>query len=317
MWLYLSFEGYFQMRMATDPDPSDELRGLSGYTFALAGEPDFDNLVHLQPDEEGVCERRFGVTANASDPRVGVTVRQAKLFDEETLRYTDAPEYLDARVSFVKAQLVERNGIVIRNDLFAIDPLRVQLRKKRGTLLLDREDFLDAHNPELPITEATSAMLSRRQPQGLTANSVEVAKTIGLPDASDDSCINNRRIRQKNLEELLKRTRNPVERAALETRISQLNILRQWWNLSESGKPIDRRAHQLTLQAYGWSVGLNGTVHENKIGADENTSWPLNFWMGGWDGDALCAYISGYLSIPFAGGSQKIERPPRDSKDSS
>jgi hypothetical protein len=35
--------------------------------------------------------------------------------------------------------------------------------------------------------------------------------------------------------------------------------------------PVHRRAHQLKLQAYGWNVGLNGTVHENKIGADENT----------------------------------------------
>ncbi|HEV7374076.1 MAG TPA: hypothetical protein VGN95_05140 [Pyrinomonadaceae bacterium] len=301
MWLYLSFEGYFQMRMATDPDPSDEPRGVSGYTFALAGEPDFDNLVHLQPDEEGVVERRFGVGTDAPGPRVGVTVRQARLFDDETLRYSEAPEYLDARVSFVKAQLTERNGIVIRNDLFAIDPLRVQLRKKRGTLVLDREDFLDPNNPDLLITQATSEMLERRQPQALTDNSVEVAKATGLPDASNDSCINNRRIRQKNLEELLKRTRNPVERAALETRISQLNILRRWWDLSQGGKPVDRRARQLTLQAYGWDVDINGTVHENKIGADENTTWPLSFWMGGWDGDALCAYISGYLSIPLTG----------------
>jgi hypothetical protein len=301
MWLYLSFEGYFQMRMATDPDPSDEPRGVSGYTFALAGEPDFDNLVHLQPDEEGVVERRFGVGTDAPGPRVGVTVRQARLFDDETLRYSEAPEYLDARVSFVKAQLTERNGIVIRNDLFAIDPLRVQLRKKRGTLVLDREDFLDPNNPDLLITQATSEMLERRQPQALTDNSVEVAKATGLPDASNDSCINNRRIRQKNLEELLKRTRNPVERAALETRISQLNILRRWWDLSQGGKPVDRRARQLTLQAYGWDVDINGTVRENKIGADENTTWPLSFWMGGWDGDALCAYISGYLSIPLTG----------------
>lgn len=300
MWLYLSFEGYFQMRMATDPDPTDEPRGVSGYTFALAGEPDFDNLVHLQADEEGVCERRFGYGKNDTGPRVGVTVRQAKWYDDATLRYSEAPEYLEARVSFVKAQLTERNGIVIRNDLFAIDPLRVQLRKKRGTLVLDREDFLDPNNPGLPITQATSEMLERRQPQGLTNNSVEVAKATGLPDASNDSCINNRRIRQRNLEELLKHTRKPIERAALATRISQLNILRRWWDLSQSGKPIDRRAHQLTLQAYGWDVDINGTVHVNKIGADENTNWPLSFWMGGWDGDALCAYISGYLSIPLA-----------------
>lgn len=302
MSLYLAFEGYFQMRMATDPDPPDEPRGLSGYTFALAGEPDLDGLLHLQPDEEGVCERRFGVKPQATDPRVGVTVRQAKRFDEKTLVYKEAPEWIGARVSFVKAQLVERNGIIIRNDLFAIDPLRVQVRKKRGALVLDREDFLDPDNPELPISQATSAMLTRRQPQGLTDNSVEVAKATGLPDASDATCIANRQIRQRNLEELLKRTRNPVERAALETRISQLNILQQWWNLSEKGMPIDRRAHQLTLQGYGWSIDINGPVHANKIGADENTTWTLSFWMGGWDGDALCAYISGYLSIPLVGG---------------
>ena len=300
MWLYLSFQGFFQMRMATDPDPSDEPRGVSGYTFALAGEPDFDNLLHLQPDEEGVCERRFGYGKNDLGPRVGVTVRQAKWYDDQTLVYREAPEYLQARISFVKAQLTERNGIIIRNDLFAIDPLRVQIRNKRGTLVLDREDFLDPNNPDMPITQANSEMLERRQPQGLTNNSVEVAKATGLPDASNDSCINNRRIRQRNLEELLKHTRKPVERAALATRISQLNILRRWWDLSQGGKPIDRRAHQLTLQAYGWDVGINGAVRVNKIGADDNPNWPLSFWMGGWDGDALCAYISGYLSIPIA-----------------
>lgn len=305
MRLYLSFEGYFQMRMATDPDPADEPRGVSGYTFALAGEPDFDNLVHLQPDEEGVVERRFGVSAAAPGPRVGVTVRRARWFDEEKLAYTEAPEYLGARVSFVKAQLVERNGLIIRNDFFALDPVRVQVRKKRGTLVLDREDYLDPKNPSLTVAQAGSEQLKRRQPTGATTNSVEVAKATGLPDASDESCINNRRIRQQNLKELLKVTRNRVERAALETRISQLDILRQWWNLSVPGlKPIDRRAHQLTLQFYGWDIGLNGKVHENKINADENDQWPLTFWMGGWDGDALCGYISGYLSVPITRAAQ-------------
>lgn len=300
MQLYLSFEGYFQMRMATDPDPTDEPRGVSGYTFALAGEPDFDNLVHLQPDEKGVCERRYGVSPDAPGPRVGVTVRQARLFDEEKLVYTDAPEYLGARVSFVNAQLVERNGIIIRNDFFVLDPVRVQLRKKRGTLVLDREDYLDPNNLSLSIAQTNSDQLKRRQPTGAMTDSVEVAKATGLPDASPESCIYNRRIRQQNLVELLKRTRNRVERAALETRISQLDILRQWWNLSVPGlKPIDRRAHQLTLQFYGWDIDINGKVHENKINANENAHWPLSFWMGGWDGDALCAYISGYLSIPL------------------
>ena len=34
-YLYLHFEGYFQCRLATDPDPTREPRGVSGYTYAL------------------------------------------------------------------------------------------------------------------------------------------------------------------------------------------------------------------------------------------------------------------------------------------
>ena len=32
------FEGFWQCRLATDPDPSDEQRGVSGFTYAVAGE---------------------------------------------------------------------------------------------------------------------------------------------------------------------------------------------------------------------------------------------------------------------------------------
>jgi hypothetical protein len=36
--LSFSFDGFFQCRLATDPDPSAEQRGVSGFTFAVAGE---------------------------------------------------------------------------------------------------------------------------------------------------------------------------------------------------------------------------------------------------------------------------------------
>jgi hypothetical protein len=51
--LRIFFEGYYQARISTDPDPTDERRGVSGYTFALPGEPDFDGLLHFQPDPPG------------------------------------------------------------------------------------------------------------------------------------------------------------------------------------------------------------------------------------------------------------------------
>jgi len=37
----------------------------------------------------------------------------------------------------------------------------------------------------------------------------------------------------------------------------------------------------------------------NTIGADETQPWPLQFWMGGWDGDALTGYVKGTWQIPL------------------
>lgn len=301
--LHLSFEGYFQMRMATDPDPTDDPRGVSGYTFALAGEPDLDGLLHLQPDEDGVWQRRFGVSPDAPGPRVGVTVRRAQRFDDEALTLTDVPELVGTRIAFPGARLEERNGLVVRNDFWPIHPMRLQvLAADSDDALVDRLDLLDPADPSFDdIDSATAAMLERRQPLGFVSDSVEVAKATGMPSASKQACIDDRRMRQRNLQELLDVTTDPVERAALGTRIAQLDILRRWWDLSvDHGTSIDRRAHQLTLQCYGWNVDVNGAVFANALGGDESLPWPVSFWMGGWDGDALTAYVSGYVTVPLA-----------------
>ena len=67
--LVLEFEGWCSLRLPTDPDPSDEPRGVSGYTFAFAGEPDFDRVLNLQARE--------GMTYRSHSPELGVTVRKA------------------------------------------------------------------------------------------------------------------------------------------------------------------------------------------------------------------------------------------------
>ncbi|MBD0369815.1 MAG: hypothetical protein ICV60_03105 [Pyrinomonadaceae bacterium] len=294
--LRLEFEGYFQMRMATDPDPTDELRGVSGYTFALAGEPDFDAKIHLQPDEPGVWQRNFG-PSNQKVPRVGVTVRRA------TQDGNSRPDLVGARVAFVDAQILEHNGMLVRNDMFIIDPLRVRVSAEdNGDVLLEREDWLNPANPQMPQWEADSQMLLRRQPKRFVTNSPEVAAATGLPDASNKSLIENRKERRKSLEALLKETKDKTEQAALETRIEQLKIVEQWWNLSQGSwneRPIDRRAYTLALQLEGWDIDVNGHVYRNALGGDETRPWPLRFWMGGWDGDALCAYLRGSWEIPL------------------
>jgi hypothetical protein len=308
--LQLNFEGYFQMRMATDPDATDELRGVSGYTFALAGEPDLDAKVHLQPDEPGVWQRSFGLdtpgqsqknpaplplpapgTSNAEAPRVGVTVTSAS-----------DKSFAGARVAFVGAQILEHNGVLIRNDFFFIDPLHVRITDPKGKVLLERNDWVNPSDPRMPLWEATSSMLVRRQPASMMSNSPMVAAATGLPNAANQTLIENRLRRRDQLAALLAQTEDSTERAALETRIEQLAIVEQWWNLAVGNydnRPIDRRAHQLTLLFDGWNIPVQGEVLTDTVGGDPTQPWPLAFWMGGWDGDALTGYIKGTWTIPL------------------
>src|ERR1044071_1714619 len=171
--LIVDFEGYFQDRMTTDPDPTDAQRGGSGYTFGFAGEPDLDNIAHLHPDEPGVVERDFGPYGG---PNVGVTVRRA------TRDGAEVPELVGARVAFLDdCQIREENGILIRDDFFVIDPLHVTITKD-GKTLLDRVADLDPSDPSKPIERCTGAELQRRQPLGFVSMSPGVANApnIGL-----------------------------------------------------------------------------------------------------------------------------------------
>ena len=52
--------------------------------------------------------------------------------------------------------------------------------------------------------------------------------------------------------------------------------------------------------------GLAGTVSGDSsvLGRrlDPVAPWPLAFWLGGWDADALCGFASGQLTVPFLPG---------------
>src|SRR5258708_15256533 len=204
--LILVFEGYFRMRMATEPDASDELRGVSGYTCAFAGEPDLDHKVHFQPDEPGVWKRDFGPGGGR---KVGVTITCARRNGQ------DAPELVGGKIAFVEAQIVEHNGLLVRNDYFIINPFRVTLTSEK-IVMLDRVDYLNPANPNMPENEATSPMLQRRQATTFASNSEEVALATGLPNAANGTLIQNRLDRKRSLEKLLRSTpeQTAVNRAA-------------------------------------------------------------------------------------------------------
>lgn len=88
--------------------------------------------------------------------------------------------------------------------------------------------------------------------------------------------------------------RDPVEHAALDKRLRELAIR------------DPRKLQVLTLMYYNdYRFDINGPAavvdpaHQLQGELDTSQDWPLAFWMGAWDSDALCGYVQGMLTIPF------------------
>ena len=129
-FLDIDFEGFFLARLATDPDPSYEERGLSGFTYAVAGESLLDSSIFFQredvleaygwkePDYQPVggdggeaYRQRFAVKnireaspdyAHYRDSGIGVRVTGARLAGHPHEALTQSLLGMDARVRITK-----------------------------------------------------------------------------------------------------------------------------------------------------------------------------------------------------------------------
>src|SRR5690348_9792772 len=112
--LKIRFRGWFQCRLATDPDPTDEPRGVSGSTFAMVGEPDLDRVIHFQ---DPVAPRLAG-------PDVGVRVYSAARGGDDAADHA----LIGARVELLGSPVFEgRNGLVSEDGREPIVPLHVSV----------------------------------------------------------------------------------------------------------------------------------------------------------------------------------------------
>jgi len=274
--LALEFEGWFQCRLATDPDPSDEPRGVSGWTFALAGEEDLDRIIRLQ---EPVSPRVRG-------PEVGVVVRTVSVDERPVAEHP----LVGAGVEFLDEPKFEgRNGIVAEDAAECIHPFHLQVR--RGDVTLRRRDVLDPRNQEAKLYEVDPAVLRRRQPvEGEAPESAEIADATGIFDFAG-----YRRRRRETLEDDLEEANDPVTRVALEKRIEELQL---------GGIRVGILGVGLT---YRFAVRGPAEVIDEQgvLGGTVATAppWPIEFWVGGWDADALCGYMRGNLRVPFWSGT--------------
>lgn len=283
----LAFSGWAQCRLPTDPDPSNEPRGVSGYTFALAGEPDLDRIIRFQPGP-AVVERE-------GTPAIGVTVTAGWYLDpsrdEPPVRLLADHPVVGAGVDLLDDPTFDaRNYVVVDNGFGVIWPFRFCIDNGRAGaehFRIVRSAVFDPDHPERTPIEADEALLRPFLLSAPVLHSAQVLTETGIVDP-----IVMREQRRRVLERLRADTDNgdAVRLAALDKRIDELRRT----------DPVNRRTQQIATKAY-CRYPLNGRdavmVREGVERRPDAEPWNLEMWFGGWDADALSFFVKGSVVL--------------------
>jgi hypothetical protein len=273
--LEILFEGWFMCRLATDPDPTDEPRGVSGATFALPGEPDFDRVIYLQEPPAG--------TVRSYAPPVGVYVKAAHVEGKEIERLHGAKVRL-----LGQPRLENRNFVLTVAGYEPIVPFHLEI--SGNGISLTRELVMYPEDPELEFWKIPRERLQSYGARGFYTDTDKVLASTGVRDP-----LENRRERRRLLLEDLEREPDELRRAGLRKRVRELDIaIREPTN--------ERLVNMRAIEEFRF--GLNGPSKvvdpQGLLGAvTQPADWPIDFWMGGWDPDVLCGYMKGSLQIPI------------------
>ena len=309
-YLSLNFEGYFMCRIATDPDPTDEAHGTSGYTMALHGEPSLDQVIRIQPGDDN--ETALREPAEQLGIRIGVCVGGVNYdgqFDEEATKLLrGATVNLCGRDdTFDGPTFVSRNNTVGSDDTmaFVVEPFDLWIEHEAVTIRAT--DDLDPENRDKLSWQIDQPKdYARRLPtRFVLGGSAEAHQAIGVYDEygyyRDRRRWLNEQIEcvQKKLGENNGNDADQLK-AELEGYRSRLFQLETWG---------DRVINKLGFLCE-WDFLINGKQsiegHDalqkalpDGCSVDCGQRWPVRFWFGGWDGDLLTGYMRGTLDLPL------------------
>lgn len=310
--LEIEFQGYFFCRLATDPDPTNEQRGVSGYTMALVHEDPLDQVIRTQIDDEFARRnlrepvRLPGEEGNPDRPmklRVGVDVSGAtfggKTYEPAARALAGARLSLNGSTPPFDGPIFDsRNNIVGSDDnmMFVVNPFELEIKSDQVTI--EATDHLNPAAPAQQIWQIEDpSTYSRRLPTAFTAQSTAAMAAIRVFDGYS-YFRDRRRFLQQRIAALEDRRKAGEKSAeldaqieAMRTRIYQL----EFWG----DRVISKLGFQLT-----YSFNINGPQRiagAEHLGGDVDCKqpWPVTFWFGSWDGDLLIGYMQGTLGIPF------------------
>jgi len=277
--LVVGFEGWIVLRLATDPDPSDELRGVSGYSFAFAGEPDLDRVLYLQPPAYW--------TPRSGSPPLGVTVHSAVRTDGEA-----CPALVGAVVDLLDSPVLEnRQWTIALPGYEPIVPFHLQV--SCPALTIRRDIPLDPKNPDLPVWEVSPAVIAVQAADGMQYEPQTIGNATGIWDSLQAVTDRLAMLQSERAKET-----DPIKQTALDGRIAELEIA--------VATPTDRRVmaryfvERFAFPMLGPAATIAGD-EQTAVGGqlDPTNGWSIAFWLGAWDPDLLCSYMQGALEIPF------------------
>ncbi len=296
--LVVEFEGWYQYRLPTDPDPTDEPRGSSGYTFAFGDEPDLDRILRFQPDP--------AIPVRAHGPSIGVHVTRATKLTPNGGQ--DLPGLIGATVDLLgEPMLLNRNWVLTLPGYEPISPFHLEV--KTDGLRIFREAPIRLPGtppgaPHQPIQDVPESTLTLYGASGLAYEPDTVAPAIGVWDPLQQY-VDRLALLVADREAALQAGADPdgPELAVLDGRIAQLQIA-----LCAVPPGSDRRTGvRHVIERFGFPMLGKIDVSGDQLGVlggelDSGAAqWRIDFWMGGWDPDALCAFVRGSLSkVPYA-----------------
>lgn len=305
--LEIQFQGYFMCRIATDPDPTNELRGVSGYTLALIHEDPLDQVIRPQIDDPLFLERNLREPARQMKIRIGVDVNNV-LFDGQ-------PYYGPAREALLGAKIYlegedppfpgpifdSRNNIVGSDDnmSFVVNPFQLAIRKGKE-IEFNAADYLNPAKPEQKIWQIEDPATYADRLPTFNSSSTAAQSAIQVYDGFQYFQDRVRFLEQRRAElEKEKQGKTGPEAARIETRIQAINTRLYYLDIW-GGRFQTKLAFQVT-----YSFNINGPQAVKDQGnllkgeVDTTQPWPVTFWFGSWDGDLLIGWMQGSLSVPF------------------
>lgn len=256
----LSFSGWFQCRLATDPDPTDDPRGVSGSTFALPGEPDFDRIIRTRPE---------GTTPRVPGPEIGVAVNMVAIDEAPATHHP----LMRAPVTLLSDPVFEgRNGFASEDTEEPIFPLHILI--EANGIRVERE-----------FRELDSGEWRFQKSNGVERNVAAMGRA-GITDP--DAYVADRGTK---LQKLLEQATDPHMKLLLRERLRHLN--------DDGFGPVPLFVglrYRYRLDGPWFDVQDTGGSLGGTIGG---SPWLFNAWVGCWDGEALCGFIEGDLTLPF------------------